>query len=252
MPNSPDTLREKLYDEYEDSLFRLVMHDAAEKEGSLLLQENESLKNDPELIPSEEAAEKFEKLVKARLKKNRSASRRHIWYKAVNRVAIAVLALTITFSVAMMSVNAFRVRVLNLLINIEEKYTSFQLEDDGNSDRGNLTINWTDEYMPGYIPEGYEISNVTNTESIKSITYINSEDGAILYNEFSSGTNVAVDSENASRIETIEINGNTGTLIVKAPMASVIWEMDGKLFLIQGNIGADEAVRIAESVKLSD
>jgi hypothetical protein len=61
-----------------------------------------------------------------------------------------------------------------------------------------------------------------------------------------------VDSEDASRIETIDINGHTGTLIVKNSMASVVWEMGSKLFVIQGEISADEAVRIAESVKYVD
>jgi hypothetical protein len=184
MPNSTGKLREKLYDEYEDSLFRLVMHDAAEKEGSLLLEENERLKKGPDFSPSEEAIKKFEKQLKSRLKKNRGTSGWRLLYKAVNRVAIVMLAVTITFSVAMVSVNAFRIKVLNLLIDVEEKYTSFQLKDSDTSGGEKLTINWTDEYTPAYIPDGYEISNVTNTESIKSITYCNSEGRVIRYNEF--------------------------------------------------------------------
>ncbi len=46
--NSPEQIRKKLYEEYEDSLFKLVMHDAAEKEGKLFLEEKEKLKNDLE------------------------------------------------------------------------------------------------------------------------------------------------------------------------------------------------------------
>jgi len=51
MPNnSPEQTRKKLYEAYEDSLFQLVMHDAAEKEGRLFLEEKEKLKNDPECL----------------------------------------------------------------------------------------------------------------------------------------------------------------------------------------------------------
>ncbi len=68
MPNnSLDQVRKKLYEEYEDSLFKLIMHDAAEKEGRLFLEEKEKLKNDPKFMPSRAAIKKFNKLI-ARLK----------------------------------------------------------------------------------------------------------------------------------------------------------------------------------------
>lgn len=252
MPNSASQLHEKLYEDYEDSLFRLVMHDVAETEGSLYLEENEKLKKDPEFLPSEAAALTFEKQLSAYLKKKRANSGKRILYKTVNRAAAAVLAVTITFSVAMLSVQAFRVRVFNLLIDMEDKYTSFQLREDNPDDGEDLTINWTDAYIPTYIPDGYEISDVTNLSSIKGITYNNAEGNVILYKEFSSNTNVAVDSEDASRVETIEINGRTGTLIVKNSLVSVVWEMDGKLFLIQADTSVDETVKIAEGIKFAD
>ena len=53
MPNnSPEQIQKKLYEEYEDSLFKLVMHNAAAKEGQLFLEEKAKLKNDLEFQPS--------------------------------------------------------------------------------------------------------------------------------------------------------------------------------------------------------
>ncbi|GAB6173597.1 hypothetical protein JCM15765_30750 [Paradesulfitobacterium aromaticivorans] len=69
--NSSEQIRKKLYEEYEDSLFRLIMHDASEKEGKLFLEEKEKLKNDPESLPSEEAFQRFSQQLDAHLKKNR-------------------------------------------------------------------------------------------------------------------------------------------------------------------------------------
>ncbi len=63
MPNnSSKTAREKLYEEYEDILFKLVINDAAEKEGKLFLEENERLKNDSDFQPTKEVYEKFSTL----------------------------------------------------------------------------------------------------------------------------------------------------------------------------------------------
>lgn len=251
MPNNPDMLYERLYEEYEDSLFRLVMHEAAKREGQLLLEENERLKNEPDFLPPENAVRDFRKKLIKHLQKNRSVTRKHKLYKVLNRAAVAVLAVVITFSAAM-SVQAFRIKVLNCLISIEDEYTSFKISDDSTADDGNLTINWDNEYVPAYIPEGYEFSKVSTSESFKNIVYTNADDQSIIYSIYSSMNNVAVDSENASRIETIEIGENTGTLIVKDSLSSVVWEMDNRLLIIQGEISADDAVKMAESVTLAD
>lgn len=77
MPNnSPDQIRKKLFEEYEDSLFKLVMHDAAEKEGKLFLEEKEKLKNNPEFASSKETIQKFSLQVDTRLKKAKTYSAR--------------------------------------------------------------------------------------------------------------------------------------------------------------------------------
>lgn len=57
--NSSQSMQKKLYEEYEDSLFRLVMYETVEKEGKVLLEEREKLKYDPAFVPSEEAVQKF-------------------------------------------------------------------------------------------------------------------------------------------------------------------------------------------------
>ena len=36
-----DQIHKKLYEDYEDSLFKLILFEAAEKEGKLFLKENE-------------------------------------------------------------------------------------------------------------------------------------------------------------------------------------------------------------------
>jgi len=59
MPNkSSDQVRKILYEEYEDSLFKLIMHDVAEKEGQFFLEEKEKMKNDPGFLPSQAAVQK--------------------------------------------------------------------------------------------------------------------------------------------------------------------------------------------------
>jgi len=249
MPDCKDKLRDKLYDEYEDSLFRLVMYEAAGLEGRLLLEERDALKENAGFSPSEEAVRKFEKRIKTIRQKGAAVSKKRVFSRAAHRVAMAALLITLFFSIAMMSVSALRIRVLNFLISVEERYTSFQLTENDEGGGGKLSVDWDNEYAPSDIPDGFEISNVTSLETMKRIQYENADGRMVMYSMFSSNTNVAVDSENASRIEKIDINEKPGTLIVKGAMASVVWEMDGRLFVIQGEIDPEEAVGMAKSVR---
>lgn len=63
-----ENIRRKLYEDYEAGLFKLLMHDLAEKEGALLLEEKEKQNNAPESTPSEEAVRKFSRKLKGYIK----------------------------------------------------------------------------------------------------------------------------------------------------------------------------------------
>jgi hypothetical protein len=255
MSANTDALRIKLFGEYEESLFRLVMHDAAQLEGRRLLAENERLKSesDPLFDCTPERTKRFEELLKTRLRQDKHQAHQQRFLKAATRAVAAVLAVTATFSLAMVSVEAFRVRVMNLLIDVQEKYTSFQLSDGSGEPSGPTAPEVpTSGYLPSYIPDGYELVDSQMLDSFTHLVYQNEAEDTLVFGAFSSGTNLAVDSENASRNEPTLINGNAGTLIVKEPMAAVVWQMDGKLFLVQGSLTAEEAVKIAESVAYTE
>lgn len=72
----PKKIRHKLYEEYEDSLFKLVMHDVAEQECRLFQEEAKKLQNDPEYQPSPEAVQNFSRQIDAYLKKSKAATKK--------------------------------------------------------------------------------------------------------------------------------------------------------------------------------
>lgn len=252
MPNNrPDQNRQKLYAEYEDSLFRLVMHDVAEKEGRLLTEENEQLKKDPECLPSQAQIKEFSKLLDIHAKKHLSRLVKPRFMRMLNRVAVVILAVIIVFSTAMLTVQAFRIEVLNFFVDIKSKYTSFRLNDVYNGSTDSLVLNWTNAYVPTYIPDGYEVSSIFSSESIRRVIYSNKHDKSlfIVYTECSPSNSIAVDTESASLVETVNINDNIGKLVVKNSNITVVWEMDGRLFLVETQISTEEAIKIAKGVK---
>lgn len=253
MPSNSVNEIKKLNEDYEVDLFHLIMNNVAEKEGKLLFEENERLKNDPEYMPSQEDIKKFAKLLDSHLRKAKHKRNILHFSKIINRAAVAMLAIIIIFSTVMVTVQEFRIHVLNFLINIESKYTSYRLSniDENEQNRGRLALNWTNAYVPTYAPEGYELTSVSSSDSLKKIIFTNKKNEAlfVIYCNYSSSSSSAVDTENASLVKKIKINGEDGTLSVKDTTVTVAWKIDNHLFTVQGQLSTDEAIKLAESVK---
>jgi hypothetical protein len=243
----PDRNKQKLYDDYEDSLFRLIMNEVAEKEGMLFEKENEILKNDPEYMPSQKAVKKFKKQLNACRRRN--LFKRLYNTKVINKIAVVVLIMVVVFTTAMVSADAFRIEVLNYLIHMEDKYTSFRLIDS--SDRIKLGIEWKDSYAPTYVPKGYEVSDSYLSDTFKKVIFQNKQDkdSYILYTESGASNTLAVDTEEASLIEAVKINQTEGTIVAKGSLINIIWEMDNRIFVVEGPIDKEELIKVAESVK---
>ena len=56
----------------------------------------------------------------------------------------------------------------------------------------------------------------------------------------------SVDTENASKFETVSINGHKGPLMVKDSMATMVWEMDSRILMVQTQTSKDTAMKIAK------
>lgn len=255
MPNSsPEQVRKKLYEEYEDSLFKLVMHDAAEKEGQLFQEEKEKLKNDPEFLPSQEAVQKFSRQLGTHLIKPKTYARRQRTWQTLNKVAIAMLIILVILSTTVVTVQAVRVRALNFLMDIQQEYTSFELQNKDNSGSvgSSAIIDWHKAYVPTYIPVGYEVSASSNNEGLKIIEFKNQQGSLITYLELSEGNKPGLDTENASVFEQVNINGHEGTVVVKNSLVTIIWAMNDRMFMIRGQLDKETVIKMAAEVKYID
>lgn len=255
MPNNgSEQIRSRLYEEYEDSLFKLLMHEAAEKEGQIFLEEKEKLNNNPEFQPSQQTIQEFAKQLDAHLKKRKDCARRRRARQVLNKVAIVIMLIVlIVFGATAVTVQAVRMRVLNFLMDIEHEYTSFQLkESSGSSKSGGIIIDWNQAYVPTYIPEGFKISSISDGNISKTIEFTNSQGSLLTYMESSEGIRSQLDTENASAFETVTINGHEGTVVVKNSLVTVIWAMDDRMYMIRGQVEKDIAIKMAEGVRYID
>lgn len=248
MKNSGSEPDRKLYEDYEQALFRLVVHEAAKHEGSSLLEENQRLKDLSESHPSEEALRRFTERLDASLLKQKVDARRKRLPKLLRRMAVAVVAICFVFFAAMTTVQAFRVKVMNFWMSIQPGYTIFRLQEDGTSNKGNLVVDWTNAYVPTYVPEGYEVSSVNVSQFVKRIV-LQAEKSSIVYMEMTGATSPTVDTENASLLETISINGLSGMLVEKNGLVTIVWSSNERMFMVETQADIDTAMKVAQGVK---
>lgn len=251
MPNNNPEEINKLNEVYENGLFSLAMNNLAREDGRIFLEENTQLKTDPQNLPSPESIKRFTRLLDEHLLHLKKSQKDSHILRIFKRTAIALMAVIISISAMIVSVQAFRVQVLNFLISIEPKYTSLQLNDNNKAQGAEqLIVNWTNAYVPTYMPDGYEVGSITYTDSIKKLVFENLDKTSLItYTEYDSTNTIAVDTEGASLIEKVNINGHDGTLSTKDSVTSIAWTIDNHLISIQGQINKVEAIKIAEGVE---
>jgi hypothetical protein len=205
-----ETNRQTLYRDYEQSLFRLAVYDAAQAEGALDGADTDGEGPDPAQLA------RFMQALEHR-EKNPEKPRKAPRFKLVYRLAASAAVLLVVFLVCIATVDAFRLEVLNLLIRIEPKYTLIRLEDGP-------AAAW-DDPVPTYVPQGYEVTDITDDDHYKMIVYsdIDGGDGFIIFHDYDKDNQVAIDTENADYIRTVTISGEEATVAVKDNITNLVW-----------------------------
>lgn len=201
-------------------------------------------------MPSDAAMQRFSQQLDVQLRRYKAAEKRQRLGRGLNKLAVAMLIVLVIVGTTVVAVEAVRVRVLNLLMDIQPQYTSFELKDQGHE--ASVEIDWHKAYVPTYIPAGYEVTGISAGDAIKKIELRSSQGLMITYLELSSGNKPALDTENAAAFEQININGHQGMLLTKNDLVTIIWEMDRRMFIISSQTDRDTAVRMASGVKYRD
>ena len=244
-------IKMNVYRDYEDALFRATVYRAAEAEGERYAGE---MNAEVETRKFEQSRERFRKLLDEKLREKTRGDKYPRVYRRFRKGAVLLAAVVVVFAVAMLTVGAFRNQVFNLMLGVREEYTSFQLQEQEGSG-GRYVVDWENAYVPTVIPDGYEIGDVYLTNDIKYIVFhsIQDEGRTITYTEYADDAwNIQLDTESASFVETVAINGNQGTLTEKDGVVKLVWVLDGHMFELTGRADREDILQIAESVKFHE
>ncbi len=185
-----------------------------------------------------------------RIKKEKNKTKMLALHKMMRKITVAVIVICVISSVVIMSVEASRVHLFNMITEIYQKYSLvFQTEVDPDEMTVRLPADWV-PYYPTYLPKGYTLTDTHKLNDIITLLYKNSNNNEISFSQSSMHSQLQLDSENGKLVE-VDISGNKGNLIIKSDISILCWTDGVMFFLIQGNVEKSQLLRIAESVQKS-
>lgn len=162
------------------------------------------------------------------------------------RAAAVLVIITGIMSIVTISVDAFRVKFFNMVLETKEKFGLMFYEETYQEQQILLPEDWTG-YAPSFLPEGYSLLDHEAGTSISRLTYING-DGDII--ELLQGTmisNSQIDTENAKVID-VDINGASGILAEKESEIIIGWSEKDSSLLLRGNLDRSTLLKVAEKI----
>jgi len=164
------------------------------------------------------------------------------------RVAIFIAIALVGIFVTTMSVEAFRIKLFNIVTEVTDKYTKVSIVETENGLESQ--IDWDSYFTPECIPKGYNYSKSENFGEIKIIFYFNDASKEIQFSQTPVNPEYQIDTEDAVVTE-VTVNGEKGVLVDKEGLRTLIWTTDEKTFHIIGEMERDEIIKMAESLKYS-
>lgn len=196
---------------------------------------------DPEedIVFSKEHEKKMQKLF--RKDRNKLLMKK---VKKVSKIAACILlVLTVGTGVTIFSVEAWRVKFLNFVFEVEQPNTDYNF-----SETGGTTFN-NDEVQLNYLPMGFDLVEDVTTQNAICLTFAN---GDIYFriDVEDIDINASTDTENAIT-EGIRINEMYEAIYITNPnVNTLIWHNYEYSFSISGNITKEEFIKIAENIEI--
>lgn len=164
---------------HDELVLKLIAEEMLEEDDELFMKEVEEAKNDPAFANTDISRKKMEKVIADELKKLKKNKKRK--NKTFMRVASVLLVLLIGFSATTLTVKGFREKVWAFIANVGNSTHSSIIPS--NDDYNSALDSYEGKYIPGWIPEGYKITDVINKSNIKIIKMQNTSGAVISFSE---------------------------------------------------------------------
>lgn len=226
--------------------------DEKKSEYLLELALEEQLENDEDMrhweqIEEENPPHVFSERHNKRMRKIFRKAKRVEYYeryrKRVLRTVAGFLVIICASVITVTQVDAFRWPLVRFFTSVKEKSTFFGVEKER---KLYLTKNFH-EYEPTYMPEGFVVVGVDETNKTFCIECENEKEQFYKFYFCSNIKDFALDTE-VSIVKDTEINGNKASVIQKGNEIKIIMYKDYGIFYLEAKLSIEEAYKIMESI----
>ena len=210
-------------------------------------------------LPEHRFSRGFEKKMEKLIRKERSAETRK-WRFFSGRTAAVCAAALVVMSMTVMSVDALRTRLFQMISTEHPEYTAITYEaaagaEDAAEARTASSIENFQPYAPRDIPDGYRLDDKHDSQGgVRYLHYSKGETGSLMFSQHVLGSStMGVDTENAE-VKEIEVGDEKATYILKNDAQTIIWDNDFYSFVLIAQepghaLTEKDVIRIAESVE---
>lgn len=239
------TRREELQERYEDAVFALMMDDFATAEGKKLREENERLKNDPEVEVPKALTDKCMRTIRRQFTKKGMRTAGRFAVHTFGKIAMVAGVMAMLFTVAFAASETVRVQTLNLVVEVFGESTDFRFSQSEAPSGVKVEAGW--------MPTGYELKDhgVNNVSNWALYEKSGDENIYIKYSE-TNGMLTSVDTEGAVS-RPADVCGITALLVQKESVIQLAWALpDNSLYINLVGVGVAETdmLRIANELKI--
>ncbi len=199
------------------------------------------------LPKEEELSYKFSKRFKRKMNKlirreNRTPFMKSFINHSKKVVVIFLIFVTIAFATTM-SVEAYRVKFFEVVIEVWEEFTSMIFKNNKNINDKKLI-----PAVPEYTPKGFSILEENINDYVYSIIYVNENNEEIFYEQrIISQGEVLLDTENIE-VETIEVDNQAIILFTNKGVNQIYWSDDSYSFTLISTINIEELITITKNI----
>lgn len=244
------TKQEMLYEQYNDALFRLLMHSVAQHQGQQYQEENQALKAQ-EGGPSETAKRRCLRTISRQVRRGHARAAARTASRVLSKAAVVMLLVISCLTAAFAVSPVFRSDALRWAVATFGDHAEYRFnQTEGDVQYQGIEVGW--------LPEGYELVENQNTNGTISRRYIRPSGSVeqrvdIRVMNFDGEGVFKVDTEANQLYQTI-VHDTLATVIQRDESMQIIWmypESNCIVMLCGDNISTETALRIAQSIVLS-
>lgn len=244
------TKQEMLYEQYNDALFRLLMHSVAQHQGQQYQEENQALKAQ-EGGPSETAKRRCLRTISRQVRRGHARAAARTASRVLSKAAVVMLLVISCLTAAFAVSPVFRSDALRWAVATFGDHAEYRFnQTEGGVQYQGIEVGW--------LPEGYELVESRTANRMTSQLYIELSDGLeqsvkIQVMNFSDAGIFKVDTE-ADQVYQVSVQNTLATVIQREGSIQLTWmypESNCIVMLYDDDISTETALRIAQSIVLS-